>query len=254
MGVNVMPKSKNLFWVALLGTLVIALSGCLFKPSEGGIISIGAPYELVNMVVRGDYPDTDEIEVTDGKIGDFTSQRIVIRNHGVSAGLLKIDIDYREPKTIDLPQHTVIALAGDKNTIVRMGQRLRQRLGHFVFTGQRNGRQGNSVRLTKLIELNINNGIKLVDIQEKLLRHQKRKGFYFFFILRINNIAVQLRALQYPGAQFIADAGFVIDRPGDGDLACAQFIGNMLHCYFFLHLFHLLQPSFLMINLIFIIP
>lgn len=94
MGVNVMPKSKNLFWVALLGTLVIALSGCLFKPSEGGIISIGAPYELVNMVVRGDYPDTDEIEVTDGKIGDFTSP-----GHGPWSGM-KLGEDATAPTSI----------------------------------------------------------------------------------------------------------------------------------------------------------
>ncbi len=61
---------KTLLWVSLLGVLAIALSGCLFTPSEGGIISLGRPYEVVNMGQHGGYPDQDLVKLTDGKIGD----------------------------------------------------------------------------------------------------------------------------------------------------------------------------------------
>lgn len=61
---------RTLFWVSLLGVLAVALSGCLFTPSEGGIISLGRPYELVNMGQHGGYNDPDLVKLTDGKVGN----------------------------------------------------------------------------------------------------------------------------------------------------------------------------------------
>jgi hypothetical protein len=65
-------KFKSLILVTLLGVIILTLSGCLFKPSEGGIISSGRPYEYFNFTVRNDYTDTNNVELTDGKTGDYS--------------------------------------------------------------------------------------------------------------------------------------------------------------------------------------
>lgn len=87
-------NSRALIWVALLGALAFVLSGCLFKPTEGGMISIGRPYQYFNFEVRPDYPDLDGMKLTDGKLGDYTSP-----GHGPWVGLWKGE-EEEKPGTI----------------------------------------------------------------------------------------------------------------------------------------------------------
>ena len=63
-------KQIRLFSILLLALLVGSLlSGCWFAPKDGGIISIGRPYEAENLGHHDSYNDLDLVKLTDGNIG-----------------------------------------------------------------------------------------------------------------------------------------------------------------------------------------